>query len=781
MNAEKKSVYPLTKKSDKRTGSKTRKKLRKNSSQIPTREQILDFVANNPTRNSKRDIAREFGVTGDARIELKALLKDLLDGGMLLRQGKKLSRSGSLPPVTTLDIVTRDRNGGLLAIPSKWNEKKDGRPPTVSIASQNNSGTTAGIGDCVLARVSINEGVSGPGTYVGKVMKVLDRQKSSVLGILREHGDNFRLEPANRKQKEVDITAESAAEGVDGDLVEVEVGRSGKYGLKNGKVIQVIGSFRSEQALSMIAIHENNIPHIFPQSVLDEADKLNSISPATMEKSREDWRSLPLITIDPGDAKDHDDAIFSEFDNSANNQGGFVVTVAIADVSWYVRPGSALDREALKRGNSVYFPDRVVPMLPERISNDLCSLKENVDRPALAVRMVFEANGRKRSHSFHRILMRSPAKLSYEQAQAAIDGQGNERTNEILESVLIPLWQAYACLKKGRDHREPLDIDVPERKIILKSDGTVDRIFVPDRLDAHKLVEEFMIQANVAAAESLEQAKQSLIYRIHDSPSLAKLESFREFLKTMDMSLTRSGNLRPVHFNAILNSVRNSDNNDLVNQVVLRSQSQAEYSPQNIGHFGLNLARYAHFTSPIRRYADLIVHRALIGSLKLGQGAITRDEEANLDVIAADISLTERRASQAERDTLDRLISTHLSQSIGHRFSGRINGVTRAGLFVTLADTGADGFIPIKTIADEYLIFDPASHSIVGEKTGLAYQMGQIVEVKLIEAAPVAGSLLFEMLSEGTKTGKLPRSRRTNAKQGKPSRNFGGRRKKRRH
>ena len=772
----------MTKKSKKRAASKTRRKGSKGSAVIPTREQILDFIAKNPTRNSKRDIAREFGVSGDARIELKALLKDLLDGGLVQRKGKRLSRSGSLPPVTTLDIVTRDRNGILLAVPAKWNEKTDGRPPSISIAGQKSGSTMAGIGDRVLARLSISEGASSPGSaYIAKVMKLLDRQKSSVLGILREHGDNFRLEPANRKQKEVDIAAESAAGGVDGDLVEVEIGRSGKYGLKNGKVIQLIGSFRSEKALSMIAIHENGIPHIFPQTVLDAADKFEEISPATMEKSREDWRHLPLITIDPGDAKDHDDAIFGEIDHSENNQGGFVVTVAIADVSWYVRPGSAIDREALKRGNSVYFPDRVVPMLPERISNDLCSLKENVDRPALAVRMIFEATGRKRSHTFHRILMRSPAKLSYGQAQGAIDGQGDDRANEILETVLNPLWQAYACLKKGRDHREPLDIDVPERKIILKADGTVDRIIVPDRLDAHKLVEEFMIQANVSAAQSLEQAKQQLIYRIHDSPSLAKLESFREFLKTMDMSLTRSGNLRPAHFNAILNSVRDNDNNDLVNQVVLRSQSQAEYSPDNIGHFGLNLARYAHFTSPIRRYADLIVHRALIGSLKLGMGGITRDEEAHLDVIAADISITERRASQAERDTLDRLISTHLSQSIGQRFIGRINGVTRAGLFVTLSDTGADGFIPIKTISDEYLIFDPSSHSIIGEKTGQAFQMGQIVEVKLIEAAPVAGSLLFEMLSEGKKTGKLPRSRPNNAKYRKPAKNFGGRKQKRRH
>ncbi len=773
----------MTQKPGKRANSKSRKKSRKDSAHFPTREEVLDFVAQNPNRANKRDIVREFGLSGEARIKLKTMLRELLDSGILQRNGKKLSATGTLPPVTTLDIVARDRNGGLLAIPSRWDETRNGRAPTVSISKQNDRGAKAGIGDRILARIS-TDGDTSDGTssrfYLGKIMKIIDRQKSSILGVLREHGDNFRLDPANRRQKEVDISTQAAGGGVEGDLVEVEIGRSGKFGLKNGRVIQVIGAFQSEKALSMIAIHENDIPHVFPQSVLDEAAALKPITPANMDKSREDWRELPLITIDPGDAKDHDDAIFSEVDKADNNKGGYIVYVAIADVSWYVRSGSAIDREAFKRGNSVYFPDRVVPMLPERISNNLCSLRENVDRPALAVRMVFEADGRKRSHSFHRILMRSPAKLSYNQAQGAIDGQGHDRANEILDSVLKPLWEAYACLKKGRDKREPLDIDIPERKIVLKSDGTVDRIFVPDRLDAHKLVEEFMIQANVAAAQSLERAKQQLIYRIHDSPSLAKLESFREFLKTMDMSLTRSGNLRPVHFNAILNSVSDSDNLELVNQVILRSQSQAEYSPQNIGHFGLNLARYAHFTSPIRRYADLIIHRALIGSLKLGTGAITPNEEAMLDVIAADISIAERRAISAERDTIDRLISTHLSQSIGERFVARINGVTRAGLFVTLSDTGADGFIPIRTISDEYLIFDASSHSIIGENTGLAFQMGQVVEVKLIEAAPVAGALLFEMLSEGTKTGKLPRSRRTSSRQGRPAKNFGGRKKRQR-
>ncbi len=764
------------KSSKKRSARKSGKSSTKIPSLAPTREQVLQYIAQNPNRTSKRDIAREFNVTGDARIGLKEVLRALKDDGLLERAGKKLQAPGTLPPVAVIEILSRDRDGSLLALPLRWDDKQHGRPPAISVQPQSGKGRMAGIGDRVLARIQKNSERGAP--YSAKIMKVLDRQKDTVLGVLREIGDNFRLDPTNRKQAEINITHELAGKARDGDLVEVDIMRGGKYGLKNGKVVQVIGSFKSEKALSMIAIHENDIPHIFPPQVLAEAENASPLSAKSIGKNHEDWRELPLITIDPADAKDHDDAIFAKPD--PDHKGGHIVYVAIADVSWYVRSGSALDKEALLRGNSVYFPDRVVPMLPERISNDLCSLKQGVDRPALAVRMVFEANGRKRSHTFHRILMKSPAKLSYAQAQGAIDGQADTQTADILDSVLKPLWAAYACLKKGRDHREPLDIDVPERKIKLKKDGTVDRVIVPDRLDAHKLVEEFMIQANVAAAESLEHKKQPLIYRIHDAPSLSKLESFRDFLKTMNMTLTRSGNLRPVHFNAILNAARDSDSADLVNQVVLRSQSQAEYSPRNIGHFGLNLRRYAHFTSPIRRYADLIVHRALVAALGLGEGGITREEEALLDVIAADISITERRASKAERDTVDRLIATHLAQSIGERFVGRINGVTKSGLFVTLSDTGADGFIPISSISDEYLIFDAASHSIIGEDTRLAYQLGQQVEVKLIEAAPTAGALLFEMLSEGVETGALPRSRKSNSKRGRPARNFGGRKKRRR-
>ena len=759
--------------------SRSNKDRKRQERGVPSREAILDYIAENPDMAGKREIARAFGIKGAAKIDLKAMLKEMTEEGLIERRGKRLSQPGDLPRVTVLDIVTRDRDGGLLAKPATF-DGDDDKAPTVHMRRQKSGEMAAGIGSRVLARIDRDDG-----TYHGRIIKVLEKQRRAALGILRIGENEARIEPISRKQEELVIPADALGEAKDGDLVEVEPMRSAtRYGLKRGKVRQVVGSAITEQAASMIAIHANDIPHIFPDSVLAEAE---AAKPLTLKgknnaaETHEDWRDLPLITIDPADAKDHDDAIHAMAD--PETEGGHIITVAIADVSYYVQPGSAMDREAEKRGNSVYFPDRVVPMLPERISNDLCSLREAEDRPSLAVRMWFDREGRKVRHSFHRIVMRSHAKLAYVEAQAAIDGQPNDKCHALLEPVLKPLWEGYHCLKRGRNARGPLELDLPERKILLKEDGTVDRVIVPDRLDAHKLVEEFMIQANVSAAETLEAKHQRLIYRIHDSPSLDKLETLREFLKSLNLSLSKSGNLRAEHFNGILAAVEGGENEELVNQVVLRSQSQAEYNPDNIGHFGLNLRKYAHFTSPIRRYADLIVHRALVKSLGLGPGGITPEEEKNLDAIAADISLTERRAMVAERETKDRLIAGFLSERIGERFNGRINGVTKAGLFVTLNDTGADGFIPISKISDEYYVYDAATQSLIGDKSGLAYQIGMDVEVRLAEAAPVAGALRFDMLSEGKQSDGLPRSRRTGQNR-RGSRSFGpkgGRSKTRKH
>jgi len=716
---------------------------------FPERDALLAFIRAHPGKVGTREIAREFGLKNADRAELKRILRELADEGMIAKSGKKISEPAALPATMMADITGRDSDGELIATPTEWDEVENGEPPKIRIhvPRRPQPGTAAGVGDRALLRIEKLD--EGEGAYRGRVIKVIDHTKTRVLGIFRAlPGGGGRLIPVDKKQagRELNIAKADSNGAEDGDLVSVDLVRSRGFGLASGKVKERLGSLASEKAVSLIAIHAHEIPQVFSPAALREAEEAR---PATL-KGREDWRDLPLVTIDPPDAKDHDDAVHAQADPDPTNKGGYIVTVAIADVAFYVRPGSALDRDALTRGNSVYFPDRVVPMLPERISNDLCSLVPGEPRGALAVRMVIGNDGRKRSHSFHRILMRSAAKLNYAQAQAAIDGRPDDTTGPLLDPILKPLYDAYTIVKRARDERDPLDLDIPERKILLKPDGTVDRVVVPERLDAHKLIEEFMILANVAAAEMLEKQALPLIYRVHDEPTLEKVHALQEFLKTLDLPFAKSGALRPSLFNRVLMQVKGHDSEPLVNEVVLRSQAQAEYAAENYGHFGLNLRRYAHFTSPIRRYADLVVHRALIRGLGLGEGALPDTETPEtLSEIAAQISVTERRAMKAERETADRLIAHFLADRIGATFQGRISGVTRSGLFVKLSDTGADGLIPIRTLGTEYFNYDEARHALVGTRSGAMHRLGDVVDVRLVEAAPVAGALRFELLSEG--------------------------------
>jgi ribonuclease R len=709
---------------------------------LPSREELLAFIHERSGNVDTREIARAFGAKNADRAALKHMLRELAESGQIERRRKRLHRPGTLPPVVLADITGRDSDGELLARPTEWDEDAHGSPPVIRVATSRRArpGEVAGVGDRALLRIERR----GEDDTSGRVIKLIDRAKHRVLGIFRDlPNGGGRLVPVDKKQlgRELTITPERSAGAVDGDLVAVEVSRHGRFGLPSGAVVERLGSLKSERAVSLIAIHAHGIPQVFSRSVIAEAD---AALPATLD-GREDWRNVPFVTIDPPDAKDHDDAVHATADTDPRNAGGHLVTVAIADVAHYVRPGSAIDGEAIERGNSVYFPDRVVPMLPERISNDLCSLRPLEERPALAVRMVIGADGRKRSHTFHRVMIRSAARLHYEQAQLAVSGRTDEVTEPLVGTVLEPLYAAYRAVRQARDERGPLDLELPERKIVLKSDGTVDRIVMPQRLESHRLIEEFMILANVAAAETCERARVPLIYRVHDEPSPEKLTALREFLATIDISLPKGGALRPDAFNLILQRVKGRDVERLVNEVVLRSQAQAEYSPDNFGHFGLNLRRYAHFTSPIRRYADLIVHRALIRAQKLGTDGLSDAIEPHaLADIAANISATERRAMKAERETADRLIAHFLADRVGATFDGHVSGVTRAGLFVELDETGADGLIPARLIGDEYFRFDEPGRRFVGRSA--TYRLGDPVTVELVEAAPVAGALRFRLL-----------------------------------
>ncbi|HUO23015.1 MAG TPA: ribonuclease R [Caulobacteraceae bacterium] len=705
---------------------------------LPDRQTLLDAVAEGQT--DVGELAQRFGLKGADRRALREMLKGLATDGKLGKRGRKgFAEAGALPPVGVADVVSRDADGDLYVRLVKAGEDA----PQVRLApgKAEQAKGAPGLGDRLLVRFEKTEA----GELEARLIKRLGQSAHRVLGVVRKARGEIRVEPVDRKSKDSLLLAHNDGDKLkDGDLVLAEIGSAPqRYGPKRGRVVQVIGREDEPRAASLIAIHTHGIPTGFSAAAEAEAEAAK----APELGRRTDLRDIPLVTIDPPDARDHDDAVFAEPDTDPKNPGGWVVWVAIADVAAYVRPGSALDREARDKGNSVYFPDRVEPMLPEALSAGLCSLRQGENRACLAVRMTFDARGKKTEHRFVRGLMRSAAKLSYEQAQAAIDGASDEQTGPLLEPILKPLWAAYACMKIGREARQPLAIASAERRIILDDEGKVASINPRPSLEAHKLIEEMMVQANVCAAQTLEQRGQPLIYRVHDAPSLEKLQSLAEFLGTISIAWTRGEPARTDRFNRLLAETREGPHADIVNEVVLRTQMQAHYNTENIGHFGLNLDRYAHFTSPIRRYADLIVHRALITALRLGDDGLSDFDITRMKDTADLITQAERRAMAAERDATDRYVAAFLADRVGAEFQGRITGVTRFGLFIRLDETGADGLVPISNLGAEYFIHDDRGHALVGEKSGQRWPLGRMVQVRLAEAAPNTGGLLFEMLS----------------------------------
>jgi ribonuclease R len=729
----------------------TRFKTAKQALGLPDRDTLLKFVRENPDA-PRAAIAQAFGLKGADRRALRELLRDLEDSGALVRRGgRRVSETGALPPVGVADVVERDTDGELWVQLSGAEDAPKAR--LVPDRGEKVAGAP-GLGDRLLVRFERPE----TGEIEARLIKRLGQSAHRVLGVVRKARREVRVEPVDRRSKQsLVLTDPSAQELRDGDLVLAQVGAAERrYGPHRGKVLEVVGREDEPRAASLIAIHTHGIPMGFTAAAEAEAE---AAEPPTLA-GREDLRNVPFVTIDPIDARDHDDAVYAAADDDPKNPGGWIVWVAIADVAAYVRPVSALDEEAREKGNSVYFPDRVEPMLPERLSNGLCSLREGENRACLAVRMVFGADGRKRSHRFVRGLMRSAAKLAYEQAQAAVDGQPDDKTGPLLEPILKPLYAAYATMKKGRDARSPLAIESLERKIVLSPEGEISSITPRASLEAHRLIEEMMIQANVSAAETLEQKTTPLIYRIHDTPSPEKVQALAEFLGTLGIPWSKGEAPRTDRFNKLLEETRDGPHAEIVNEVVLRSQMQAVYSTDNIGHFGLNLARYAHFTSPIRRYADLVVHRALVRALGLGDDGLTDREVARMKAVAESITAAERRAMAAERDATDRYVAAFLADKVGAEFAGRITGVTRFGLFVRLAETGADGLVPVSRLGAEYFVHDERTHSLVGERTGRRWPLGMSVEVRLVEATPITGGLLFDMLSEPMAAdASLPRPR----------------------
>jgi ribonuclease R len=727
---------------------------RRSLGRLPTREEILDFIATSPAPVSRRDIVRAFKVPPEARVALKGLIKEVERGGSVERGPKRrwLPVEG-LPEIGVIEITDVDLDGEMRGRPLAWRDAPQ-LPPIFVVAER--GAPALGVGERAAVRFVRLE----DGSYEARVIRALGGAPDRVLGVFRRDRDGGRLEPTDRKLRtEFRIAEADSAGAAAGEIVLAEVLAGRRLGLPQARIVERVGDSADPRAFSLIAIHAHGIPTAFPLEALELAERAQPVALG----ARTDLRGVPLITIDGADARDFDDAVWAEPD--AEHRGGWHVLVAIADVGWYVRPADALDFAARERGNSVYFPDRVVPMLPEALSNELCSLKPGVDRACLAVHLWLDGEGRVHRHRFVRGLMRSAARLTYEEVQAAIDGRQSELTQPLIESVLKPLYGAYAAFARARQRRGTLDLDLPERRIQLDPSGRVARIEPRQRLDSHRLIEEFMIAANVAAAEELERLKQPCMYRIHDRPDPAKLAALSEFLDGIGihgLALAKGQVVRPRHFSDILRRAAGTAYATLVSELVLRSQAQAVYSPDNIGHFGLALRHYAHFTSPIRRYADLEVHRALIAGLDLGAGGLPPVEAADFAETAEHISMTERRAAAAERSAVDRYTAAFLAERVGASFAGRISGVTRAGLFVALAETGADGLIPISTLPNDYYDHDEKRHRLVGRRWGQIYTLGDALTVRLAEANAVTGGLIFaldEFRGEERRPGKPRRGR----------------------
>lgn len=709
----------------------------KRSAPLPSEEQILAFIRNAKGPVGKREIARAFGIRGADKIALKALMKRISPAGDIAKAKRRFHKTGVLPPTDVIEVSAIDRDGDLFAKPVNW--AFDAPPPAILIVAKPGRGPALGVGDRVLARLT----PAGDDAYEARVIKRLPTGAGRLLGVFEPlPGGGGRLRPVDRRYRhDVSIAAEHAQGALKGDLVAVEITAARRFGPQQARVVERFGRMDRARNLSLIAIHAHGLPHSFS----DEAHAQARRSQAAPLGTRADLRAVPLVTIDGEDARDFDDAVWAEPDPDPANPGGWHLLVAIADVSWYVRPDDALDTDAYLRGNSTYFPDRVVPMLPEELSNGWCSLKPHEDRPCLAAHMWIDAAGKLRRHRFVRGLMRSAARLTYTQLQAAIDGCPDDVTGPLVEPVLRPLYGAYRALTEERRRRGTLELDLIERQIVVDREGHIRGVVPRARYDSHKLIEEFMITANVAAAERLEASAYPCVYRIHDRPDPERLAALKEALSSLDLRAP-GASARAGDFNRILDRVRGGPHEHLVNTLVLRTQAQAVYSPTNVGHFGLGLRRYAHFTSPIRRYADLLVHRALIAAENLGDGGWDRSRDPDLEAITAHISMTERRSAAAERETVDRFTAAYLSDKIDATFTGKVNGVSRFGVFVTLDETGADGIIPMRHLPRDYYELDEAHHRLIGQRHRLVLQVGDAVTVRLLETDDVTGSIVFEYL-----------------------------------
>lgn len=699
---------------------------------------ILDYLAESTKPVTRREIARAFSVKKKGQEHLSHMLKDLENSGCIEKQSGAytyltgLHDVASVPDVSTLEVTEITLDGDVFARPVNWNEQTSGPAPSIEIMPDKKGHPSLTTGDHILARVEEGD----DGQFEARVMRRLEAGKDRIVGIVAKNEKGYILQPTDKKSRyDYDLPDHALNGAKEGDIVAANILRPNHSALhKKATVMEVLGQKSDPRVFSLIAIEEAGLRHEFSDAVLKET--MNMKVPDLGD--REDLRDIPLVTIDGADARDFDDAVFCE-----ETKTGFHLIVAIADVAHYVRPGSALDDEAYLRGNSTYFPDRVVPMLPEALSNGLCSLRPDEERACLAMHMWVSRHGKLEDYNVVRGLMKSKARLTYEQVQDARNGNPDDMTAPLLDKVITPLFKAYEALDKARTERHALDLDMPERQILVDEHNNMTGVTTRERLDSHKLIEEFMIMANVAAASALEQQKAPCVYRVHAQPDPLKVESIRDFIEAFGISMPKGQMSGPKQMNKLLEQASQLPHASIISQAVLRSLSQAHYSTENKGHFGLSLKRYAHFTSPIRRYSDLLVHRSLINAFNLGAGGLDEKQNATLEEMSEHISSTERLSMGAERSAVDRFTAAFLEDKIGQEFTGRITGLTKAGLFVQLDETGADGFLPRRMLPDDFYIHNEQQHALIGRKSGRVYRMGAEIDIKLIESDGMSGSTVF--------------------------------------
>lgn len=724
---------------------------------MPSQADLYDYIAEFETGVTKRMLADAFNLSADDKRQMRNMLKDMQNEGRIFRtrsgfwvaQSQNSEADGTVSmriltaePLTAIVLDNDDEDEPDLSLDKEIQLlKKKEAVPVIDPQARHRQ---LRKGDHILAHVKS----SAKGHSQAKVITRLNKSHASFMAIYRELSDGGYLEPTKKGQRfEYQVSSDHKNGAEEGDLVKAEPLKGnysrGRSGARQAKIIKVLTLDRDPLALNEIGLIEHDIPQEFSDKVIADANKLGEVD----DKKRIDMRHIPFVTIDGADAKDFDDAVFAEVD--PQNPDMFHILVGIADVSWYVRPNTALDNSALERGNSVYLPGTVVPMLPEVLSNGWCSLNPDEDRGALICELWVNKQGRMQDFKFHRGLIRSQARLTYKQVHQYLEGDADKLPPiQGVRDSINQLHSVWLLLNNERQHRGALALESTERKVIINDEGEIADIILAPHYESHEIIEELMILANVAAAKQLEKSgfakKKLCMYRVHDGPNNEKLNALNPLFQSLEIPATQFNDPEPGVLNKILNQAKAKKVGALVSTAILRCQSQAQYSPDNIGHYGLALNEYCHFTSPIRRYPDLLVHRALVTACNLGDGGLgefTRPFEE----LAEHCNMTERRATFCERDTLDRMTAQFLAPHQGAIFEAKVDGLNRAGVFITLEDTGASGFCPMSKLPFGRYIFDEALGAMIEAQSRKAYRLGDEINVKLIEISPAAGSMIFQI------------------------------------